>query len=315
MISVVLFVSSVVEARGWSKAVAGFFMPVLRLGRLHERSVTAFVTAFFSGVAANTILAEAHQDGKIGKKELFLANIMNLGIPGYTLHLPTAAAIIMPMIGRAGMIYLGLTFSAAFLRTFLAILIARFNPDCPDGLSCPADNISDMQLDIKAGENKDRRKTDDLTLKDIFLKQVTKRMWRIAVYTIPIFTLVAVMQQKGFFAWLNEKTADLIPFTSSVLPVEAASVVVFSIASEFTAGAAAAGAMLQSGILTESQIVLALLIGSILATPIRALRHQLPSYLGVFNPLIGAQVLVVGQGIRILSIMFVAAGYYFFLLS
>lgn len=311
VISVTLFISSVIEARGWSKAVAGFFMPALRLGRLNERTVSAFVTAFFSGVAANTILAEAYQDGKISKKELFIANVMNLGLPGYTLHLPTAMAIIMPMVGRAGLIYLGLTFLAAFIRTSVALATARFMNDCPASLSCETDNKGDITPELPKKDGKTGNTSKDLTLKEIFIKHVTKRMWRIAVYTIPIFTLVAVMQQKGFFEWLRHKATGLLPFGSTFLPVEAVSVVVFSIASEFTAGAAAAGAMLQSGILTETQIVIALLMGNVLATPIRALRHQLPSYLGIFNPVIGAQVLTVGQSVRVLSVLIVAVGYYF----
>jgi hypothetical protein len=92
--------------------------------------------------------------------------------------------------------------------------------------------------------------------------------------------------------------------------VESLSVVVLSFVAEFTSGFAAAGALLAAGVLTVKQTVLALLIGNILAFPIRALRHQLPHYMGIFQPKMGTQLLVMGQILRIASIVFVGVVYF-----
>ncbi len=54
----------------------------------------------------------------------------------------------------------------------------------------------------------------------------------------------------------------------NLMPVESLSVVILSFAAEFTSGFAAAGALLNAGVLTVKQTVLALLTGNILAFPI-----------------------------------------------
>ena len=56
---------------------------------------------------------------------------------------------------------------------------------------------------------------------------------------------------------------------------------------------------------------MALLIGNILAFPVRALRHQLPRYIGIFSPKMGTQILVMGQGFRVASIICVGVIYYY----
>jgi hypothetical protein len=55
---------------------------------------------------------------------------------------------------------------------------------------------------------------------------------------------------------------------------------------------------------------LALLAGNILAFPIRALRHQLPHYVGIYSPRMGAEILFLGQFFRVVSIMGVGALFY-----
>ena len=68
-----------------------------------------------------------------------------------------------------------------------------------------------------------------------------------------------------------------------------------------------------SGDLKLFQAVLALLLGNILATPVRALRHQMPYYLGIFNPRQGLFLMLATQAFRILSLL--AAGAAFILLA
>jgi hypothetical protein len=91
--------------------------------------------------------------------------------------------------------------------------------------------------------------------------------------------------------------------------MEAASVVIFSVATEFTSGMAAAGAFMEAGALTVQQTVLALILGNIVATPIRAVRHQLPSHMGIFSPKLGTEYLILSQGLRLVSLVAVAVPY------
>ena len=44
--------------------------------------------------------------------------------------------------------------------------------------------------------------------------------------------------------------------------------------------------------------MLALLIGNIAATPVRALRHQMPHYMGIYSPKLGTKLLAIGQSLK-----------------
>jgi hypothetical protein len=95
------------------------------------------------------------------------------------------------------------------------------------------------------------------------------------------------------------------------VPVHSLSVVVLSFVSEFTTGFTAAGALMDAGTITVKQTVIALLLGNIIAFPIRAIRHQLPHYMGIFSPGMGLSMLLMGQGFRVASIVFVGLVYWF----
>jgi hypothetical protein len=133
-------------------------------------------------------------------------------------------------------------------------------------------------------------------------------MARITVYVVPIYTLVFVLNAMGVFKLLREALAGYV--VTSIMPMESLSVIILSFAAEFTSGFAAAGALLEAGVLSVKQTVLALLIGNILAFPIRAVRHQLPRYIGIFSPKMGTQILLMGQGFRVVSIIVVGILYY-----
>jgi hypothetical protein len=86
-------------------------------------------------------------------------------------------------------------------------------------------------------------------------------------------------------------------------------VVVFAVVAEFNSGFAAAGALMHSGGLDFKSVVLALLIGNMVATPVRALRHQLPHYMGIYSAGLGLKLLTIGQGLRVASVLLVTILY------
>jgi hypothetical protein len=133
-------------------------------------------------------------------------------------------------------------------------------------------------------------------------------MRTIVIYLVPIYMAVFILNRMGLFAFTREWLARFV--VTAVVPVESLSVVILSFVAEFTSGFAAAGALLDAGVLNVKQTVLALLTGNILAFPIRALRHQLPHYMGIFKPRMGTQLLIMGQILRVSSLAAVGAVYY-----
>jgi hypothetical protein len=146
-----------------------------------------------------------------------------------------------------------------------------------------------------------------------FWDRFRDRLLRVILYTIPIYVLIFLVNEWGVFVWLRTVTVHHFPLEA--FPVEKAGIVIFSFAAEFSSGMAAAGALLDAGALTVKQTAVALILGTILSTPIRAVRHQLPTHAGIFKLRLGTQLLVLSQGLRVASLIAVTAVYVIFVNS
>lgn len=292
-----LVVGQSIETLGWTRRLGVVAAPLFRFSRIGDHCSAAFTTAFFSGAAANAMLLEFFNSGKINRQQLFLANLMNQ-VPAYFLHLPTTFFIVLPLTGWAGALYFLLTFIALVGRTIGIVIYGR--------LFCKASTARGG--DAMAAPLKPRSGSKAADVLAGIRKRLPGRIGRIAVYVIPIYVLVFMINVMGGFDVAREWLARFV--VTSVLPMESLSVVILSFAAEFTSGFAAAGALLSAGVLTVKQTVIALLAGNIVAFPIRALRHQLPRYMGIFSPGLGLQLLLLGQGLRVVSLMLVGMGYF-----
>ena len=297
-IGIGLIVGQIIEATGWIKAMAKLAAPVFRFGHLGPHCGAVFTTAFFSGVAANAMLNEFYQDRKITRQQLFLTNFINQ-LPAFFLHLPTTFFIVIPLTGRAGALYFLITFLATLLRTFVFLLVGRFK--------LPKPVKSGQGIPAPSEESPNKWSWAQLSAR--IKSRLPKRITAIAIYVVPIYTAVFMLQAMGAFSQLRQIMANYV--VTAFMPIEALSVVILSFAAEFTSGFAAAGAMLDAGVLTVKQTVIALLIGNIIAFPIRAIRHQLPHYMGIYAPKTGTQLLLMGQAFRITSLALIGTLYYF----
>ena len=294
-----LVVGQVVEASGWTRYLAAVAAPMFRFGNLGRRCSAAFTTAFFSGVAANAMLLEFYKEKKISRQQLFLANFVNQ-LPSYFLHLPTTFFIVVPLTRIAGITYFALTFAATLLRTVLFLVYGHFHPAMINGVEETGEEIAPRSTG---------RKTRSMW--DAIKKRFPARIVGVATWVLPIYTAVFLLNVLGLFEAARQWLAGFV--VTTFMPVEALSVVILSFAAEFSSGFAAAGALLDAGVITVKQTVMALLIGNIIAFPIRALRHQLPRYMGIYSPKMGAQLLFMGQGFRIVSL--IAVGIIFYIVA
>jgi hypothetical protein len=136
-------------------------------------------------------------------------------------------------------------------------------------------------------------------------------MKKIICFTVPIYTVIFFIQRSGGFVVLEQFMTDYIGFLTWLHP-QSIGIIVLHLAAEFTAGLAVAGALLDSGIMQSRDVVLALLVGNVLSSPVRAIRHQLPYYTGIFPAKIAMELIVYNQSFRFISIVVVSFGYYFF---
>jgi hypothetical protein len=291
-----LFIANLIESLNWTHRLATLARPLIRLGRLSALTGASFSVAFFSGVSANTMLAEAFDKGQMNKRELILANLFN-SLPRFFLHLPTVFFLTAPLIKTGALFYVGLTFAAAMLQTMLVILAGR--------MLLPATSGS---LEVAAPPEKAKTGWKKAVSKSI--KRLKKRLGKIMLFMIPVYLLFFLFNRYGLFTRMEEFIAARAWFLSWLNP-QSLGIVVLHVTTEFSAGLAAASVLLAANSLTVKEVVLALLVGNILSTPIRAIRHQLPYYTGIYSPRLALQLVGVSQAARAFCVILVAAGYYY----
>ncbi|MDW7774091.1 MAG: hypothetical protein SCH71_14490 [Desulfobulbaceae bacterium] len=297
-VSLGVMAGNFIEALNWTHRVADIVRPLVRMGRFSSVSGAGFSMAFFSGVAANTMLAEAHDQGKLSKLELVLANLFN-SLPRFFLHLPTVFFLAAPLIKGAALIYVGITLTAAALQTGLVVLAGSFLLP-PQGTA--------------GKEGGEKEETETVTVRQALEKswqRFQKRIMIILRFTVPAYVLFFFLNFFGFFEHAQNFLADHVSFLAWLHP-RTLGIVALHLTAEFAAGLAAAGALLDASSISYRDVVLALLAGNVLSSPIRALRHQFPYYVGIFNLKLAMELIIVSQIFRAICIMLVTVIYYFF---
>lgn len=294
LVSLGLLVGNLIEALHWTRGLARLARPLARLGRLGDVSAASFSVAFVSGVTANTMLAEAYDQGRLTRRELILSNLFN-SLPTYFLHLPTMVFIALPILKEAALVYLAITVGAALLRTVSILVVGRFV------LSGVATSTT---LDLPQEQVMTWKSVWDKTW-----KRFQRRIYKIIAITAPIYLAVQAMHKLGFFTVAEQFLAAHLGSLAWLHP-QAMGIIVFQLVAEFSAGMAAAGALLDSGSIPVRDIVIALVVGNVLSSPMRAFRHQFPYYAGIYKPVLALELITCSQGFRVASLIVCAVLYY-----
>lgn len=290
-----LLLASLLESLHWTRFVARLASPLARAGHLREVAAASFALAFFSPAASNSLLAEAHSRGELNRKELVFANLFNSS-PTFLVHLPTLLSLVFAFLGSSAFVYVGLCFLAAALRTTGTIVTGRILlPPPPQG---------GTPVTKEEGEPDNWRNILSLTL-----RRLKKRLTKLLIFTIPIYCLFFTAQQAGWFTAMEHWLANHSGWLSFLDP-KAFSIVALYLVSESGAALSAAASLADTGALASQQIIIALLVGNILSAPMRAVRHQFPSYAGYFTPALALRLIVANQLCRSVSLALVAFLYY-----
>ncbi len=297
LVSLGIMAGNLIESLNWTNKLARLARPLIRAGRLSPVTGASFSMAFFSGVASNTMLAEAFDQGRIKKRELVLANLFN-SLPRYFLHLPTVFFLTAPLIGAAAFHYVSITLAAACFQTLAVVALGRLLLPAASG-------------DFHAAGGKENKTTFRQGIGKAW-KRFRRRIRRIAIFTVPAYTLFFLAGRAGFFGMVQKWLAAHLGLFSWLKP-QALGIVALHVGAEFSAGLAAAGALLDTHSLGTKDVVLALVAGNVLSTPMRAARHQFPYYAGIFPPATAMELIAASQGFRVLTVT--AAGFLYFFLA
>lgn len=295
-----LLLANVLEALNWTRGLAHLAAPLARAAHMPPVAGAAFALAFVSPASANALLSERRDAGELSAGALMLANLFN-SLPAYLVHTPAIFLLTWPVLGFPAAIYVGLTLMAAVTRTGFTVLLGRLLLPAPGNAGEPAPSPPPPDPSGKSGPRAVLARA---------WRRFRRRIPRLIGFTVPVYLLMYALQRLGAFAALEAWLAGHMDWLSFLKP-QAVGVIVLHFAAELGAALGAAGSLLTAGGLTPRDVVLALLVGNILSTPVRAIRHQFPAYAGFFRPAEALRLIVANQALRAASMALMTWAYYF----
>jgi hypothetical protein len=268
----------------WLNRFSWMARPIMRLGHLQPECGGSFIVTLLSPTAGHSMLKRFHDDKRIGRSELIIAAIVNT-LPGYIAQGRTTLPVTIPLMGVFGVLYYVMVVLADLLKAGIALATGYFLLPSPDTKTfVPNTADSPQRQDFRTA----LRKSFPNSKKTIF---------RVLRTMVPVTFLVYLLLELGTFSYLATKMDAVTrysPVKAELLPVVAARLAT-------PVGAyTVAGNLLSTGVAGGIDVIMALLVGSLLAT-VSNMRYMIPYYFGIFGPKLGTQVIVISTALRIAS--------------
>ena len=229
------------------------------------------------------MLARYLAEKRISRSELIIAAIVN-ALPGYIAQGRSVLPITVPLIGVFGLLYYGLVLLADLVKSLLLLAVG-----C---LILPKRELNDIGTQAPS-----RAQRPDL-------RQAFRNALGSAGNAIPKILLTMIPVTFGVFVLINlgifEYSAKHLCVVAHYFPIGLESLPIVATRLVSPIGAyTMAGGLLAKGVLEGKDIVMALLVGTLLAT-VPNVRYLVPYYFGIFGPAIGTQLVIVSTLLRIL---------------
>ncbi len=270
MVSIAALIGSIAEARKYHLIFGFILKRFSKMMRLPVIVGLAMPTALYSSTAANSMLVSSHAEGKIEHSSLIAGGMAN----SYLAYVSHSLRIMYPVIGAVGLpglMYFGGQFFLGFLFILGVLLWHRrrilrhaeqlggdttvYQEETPDKIPLPW-----KQTFVKAGT------------------RIGTLLFRMMLLTVPLMLFVEWLMKKGIFEFWEQHIPSQV---TRIFPSELVSIV-FTQVGGLVQSASIAANLRDYGVITNSQILLAMLVGNAVGNPFRMLRRNLPSALGIF---------------------------------
>ncbi|NOQ47915.1 MAG: nucleoside recognition protein [Methanococcoides sp.] len=257
---------------GWVNKFGFLASPLMHFGHLRQEIGLSFLTSFGSSAAGNSMIAKLHYDEHIDRKETIIATMVN-SFPSSIVLSRDLLPIIVALLGTTGLIYLGIVVLIGFVKTLIALVAARL-------LLTPRTSGT-LNTDI---EKKTLREAS-LTA----LRRSKRTVMRMALTTTVVSIAIFQLMETGIFDLITDimKSSFLVNY----VPPEGLPIIAGWFASNMAAYTIA-GNLLSAQMLSTRDIILALLVGRVLASVPR-IKSMLPYYTGIFRPELGLKIMTV----------------------
>lgn len=292
LVALAAFIGGIAEIFRFHFALGKLFGGLARWARLPEIISLSIPTALYSNAAANGMLVSSHAEGKITHSNLIAGGMVN----SYLSFVSHSLRVAYPVIGAVGLpaiCYFGWQMGFGFL--FIAGVLFLHRRKSPAAVP---EGAPSGDAPAAGRPSPDWRQSLNQTC-----LRVLALVFRMLCLTVPLMIGVEWLMKNGLFSWWEEHVPDWV---NRIFPAELMSIVAAQMGGLVQAAGVAAN-LRSNGMVTSAQILLAMLVASAIGNPIRALRRNLPSAMGIFPTRDALTIVIVMQLSRMIGAILLIA--------
>ena len=282
---------SIIEGRRWYRVLAKSLGRLTRAARLPDIVGYAMPAALASSAAADSMLVASHNRGEISASALIAGGMLNSFLAHFS-HSMRVAYPVIAAIGLPGLLYFVIQFFGGALIIACVLFWNRLtHRKAPESST--------------KGNEFDEGTSAVLPWKETLQKGVFRALsllFRLACISIPLILAMEWVIRSGLLDFWDRLVPAAISrhFPEELLTITAAQM------GGLISSATVSASLIAQGLITGPQVLLAMLISSAVGNPVRTLRRNLPTALGIFPPKI-ACIIVFGMQLSRLLVMVAGA--------
>ncbi len=283
-VGIAAFLAGLMEARSWHRHFDFLLRKITKAARLPQVIGVSMPVALYSNASANAILVSSHSQGEISTSALITGGMAN----SYLAHFSHSMRVLYPvvaLIGISGILYFFVQMFGGFMIVLIAFCINRYR----------CRNNNSACFDFGDPENQ-KKILDWISAIKLGVKRALALLFRMGYITIPLMLGMEWLIKAGTFNFWEKYVPSHV---AQYFPAESISIIIAQIGGLVQSAAVSAN-LYSEGLVHHSQILLAMLVASAVGNPIRTLRRNLPTALGVFPPRVAFTIVFTMQIARFL---------------
>ena len=277
-----IFIAELLIEKGIIEKTTLIGKPFIKFSNLPNECALSFVTAFIN---ANAMLVDFYKEGRIGRKELYIASLMN-AFPAMVRHWYFMVPVLIAILDGLGLIYFSILVLIGFIQTTIFALAGKI-----------LIKKSAVQYSHNSTATIEKQRNHPKHLKES-LKNILKRTKK---HSIPILKtmiiatyITSLLIVLGFFDYLTSAIRGWV--TTLPLSTEEISIAVTLMVNRVAAYTLGAN-LLSAKLITSLALLRALLLGSLLSN-ITVLRWLIPYYIGIYGVRNGSRIMIFSMTVR-----------------
>ncbi len=280
---------AVVDGRGWYRFFAGSLGRLARMARMPAIVSMAAPVALTSAPAADSMLVASHNKGELSSATLIAGGMLN----SFLAHFSHTMRIFYPVvaaIGLPGVLFFLIQFGgmSAFILAVLLwhrVTMAK-KQNLPGGEYTEEESLAAKILPWKE------------TLQKGFVR-AGNLLFRLVCISLPLLLLMEYCLNSGMLDFWDKLVPEAV---SSLIPEQLLTILAAQLSGLVQSSAICAGLKAQ-GLISDAQILLAMLLASAVTNPLRTLRRNLPTALAIFPARTALAIVLSMQIVRFIIMM------------